>query len=295
MQDTTSTSPAAVPEPGIVLSALTGRYDALFCDIWGVVHNGVSGHPGAIDALVRFREQGGHVILVSNASRPGDVIGLMLDRMHIPRTAYDRIVTSGDATRSLVNAFSGQTVHHVGPHTDNPMFEGVDVDKGDADAAAAIVITGLDQGKDNPADYGDQLRDWRARDLPLICANPDHVVEIGNTIEYCAGAIADVYERMGGEVRMAGKPFAPIYQTALARLEEATGRPVDKTKLLAIGDSVRTDAMGAAGLGVDFLFITGSIHAGDIDAFGTPDPKAIADLVAPSGAGLIGFAPRLVW
>lgn len=288
-----NTQKAAPPSPG--LSQLSDRYDALMCDIWGVVHNGVAPYPSAVEALQRFRAAGGHVVLVSNASRPSPYIKLMLDRMKVPADAYDGIVTSGDATRELIAEFAGQNVHHVGPVSDNPLFEGLDVQKTDADQAVAVVVTGLNHPDHHPAQYADELEQWKALGLPLICANPDKVVEIGDRIEYCPGALADIYEHEGGEVRMAGKPFPAIYNASAKKLAAAAGRVLEKSRILAVGDSVRTDAAGAAGFGIDFLFITGSIHAEEIDAFGEPDEAVIEELVAPSGARMVAHMPRLRW
>lgn len=277
------------------LSAFAETYSALMCDIWGVVHNGITAHPEAVSALQHFRRAGGHVVLVSNASRPSPYIKIMLDRMGVAPDAYDAIVTSGDATRDLVAQFAGRIVHHVGPRTDDPLFEGIDVTMGGPEEAQAIVITGLNDPEHTPNDYTKDMNAWLARGLPLICANPDKVVEIGDRIEYCSGALADIYGARGGDVRMAGKPFAAIYRAALSQLELAANRKYEKSEILAIGDSVRTDATGAARFGIDFLFVTGSIHAEEINAFDEPDEAAIAALVAPSGANMIAHMPRLVW
>jgi ribonucleotide monophosphatase NagD (HAD superfamily) len=143
--------------------------------------------------------------------------------------------------------------------------------------------------------YEADLALWLQRGLPLICANPDKFVEVGDKLVYCGGAMADIYAERGGQVLMAGKPFRPIYEEAFALAERAGGRAIAPGRVLAIGDSARTDAQGAANFGAELLFITGSIHAVELDAFGRPDPAAIADLLAPSGVRLAGFMPRLAW
>jgi HAD superfamily hydrolase (TIGR01459 family) len=220
----------------------------------------------------------------------------MLDHLGVPRQAYDAIVSSGDATRAMIARYAGQTIHHVGPPTaDDALYEGLGITRGAADEAVAVVVTDLDTDDDTPDMYADRIAHWLKRGLPLICANPDKVVEIGDQMVYCGGALADIYAELGGEVRMAGKPFAPIYEEALRLAETAVGRTLDRRRILAIGDSVRTDAIGAADFCIDLLFITGSIHAGELDAFGSPDPQAVRDLVAPSGARLRAFMPRLAW
>jgi HAD superfamily hydrolase (TIGR01459 family) len=143
--------------------------------------------------------------------------------------------------------------------------------------------------------YNDRITVWLSRNLPLIAANPDRVVEHGDRLIYCGGALADLYEARGGMIIMVGKPYKPIYTEALRLAEQAAGTPLDRTRILAIGDSVRTDAIGAAGAGLDLLFVTGSIHAAELDAFGNPDPDAVRRLVEPSGANVAGFMPRLAW
>jgi HAD superfamily hydrolase (TIGR01459 family) len=278
------------------LSQIAGSYDAILSDVWGVVHNGIAAHPGAADALVRFRQGGGRVVLITNAPRPSSPIGEMLDRLHVPRNAYDAIVSSGDVTRAMLVPYRGQTLHYVGPeHENDGLFDGLDITLGPAEAAKAVIVTDLDDDDETPDDYSDRIGLWLQRKLPMICANPDRVVEHGDQLIYCGGALADLYEARGGMIKMAGKPYRPIYDRALAEAEKAAGRTLDRGRILAIGDSVRTDAIGAASAGLDLMFITGSIHAAELDAFGNPDPEAVRDLVAPSGARLKAFMPRLAW
>jgi HAD superfamily hydrolase (TIGR01459 family) len=278
------------------LSEIANRYDVLLCDVWGVVHNGIAAHPTAVVALQNYRRQGGRVVLITNAPRPSAAIVGMLDAMGVPRDAYDRIISSGDVTRTMLSPHRGETLHYVGPPDENDaLFEGLDITLGRAEDARAVIVTDLDTDDDTPEMYGDRMTLWLERRLPLICANPDRVVEHGDRLIYCGGALADLYEARGGMILMAGKPYRPIYEQALKLAEAAAGRPIGPERILCVGDSVRTDATGAAGFGADLLFITGSIHAAELDAFGTPDPGAIHELVAPSGASLAGFMPRLAW
>lgn len=271
------------------------RYDVILCDIWGVVHNGVAAHPEAVEALVNFRVQGGSVILVSNAPVPSGSVIAMLNQLNVDKDAYDGVVTSGDMTRELMMAYQGQTVLHIGPDQDEPLFEGSGVIRGSLEDAVAIILSDLPDHGDKPEDFKDTLQLWLAKDLPVICANPDKVVEVGDQLIYCAGSVADLYEQIGGKVLQAGKPHAPIYTRALELAKQARGAETPLARVLAIGDSVRTDATGAANFGVDFLFITGSIHADELDAYGTPAHDKILDLVAPSRATLVGYLPRLAW
>ena len=277
------------------LSALAADYDAAFCDIWGVIHNGIVPHTTAVTALRRFRDMGKHVILITNASRPAGPVAEMLLSMGIDEDIYDRIVTSGDVTRELVRAYSGKIVHHVGPRFDHPIFDGLGIGMGGPDEAAAIVVTGLDGEAETPEDYADRIGTWLDRGLPLICANPDIIVEVGDHIEYCAGAVAQLYADRGGHVEMAGKPHPPIYESAFHKLGKLAGRKIGRDRILAIGDAVRTDALGAARYGLDFLFVTGSLHAEELKAHDGADETQVVETVAPSRANLVGYMPRLVW
>ena len=278
------------------LSMIAENYDAVLSDVWGVVHNGIAAHPTAVDALRHFRQGGGRVVLITNAPRPSQPIIEMLDRFNVPRDTYDAVVSSGDVTRAMLAPYRGQTLHYVGPAHDNDgLFEGFDITLGPAEEAKAVIVTDLDHDDQTPDDYTDRITLWLKRKLPMICANPDRVVEHGDQLIYCGGALADLYEARGGMIKMAGKPYRPIYDEALRKAEAAAGRSLDRGRILAIGDSVRTDAIGAANAGLDLLFVTGSIHAGELDAFGSPDPQAVRDLVAPSGARLRAFMPRLAW
>jgi HAD superfamily hydrolase (TIGR01459 family) len=278
------------------LSSIASNYDAALSDVWGVLHNGVSAHASACEGLVNFRAAGRRVVLITNAPRPSaSVIGL-LDRLGVPREAYDAIVSSGDITRGMLEGYRGRIIHYVGPPRENDaLFDGLDITLGPAEAADAVVVTDLDTDDDTPDMYEERIALWRRRNLPLIAANPDRVVEYGERIIYCGGAVADLYEAHGGRILMAGKPYRPIYKEAQRLAEEAAGHPLERRRILAIGDSVRTDAIGAANYDLDLMFITGSIHAEELDAFGKPDPAAIRALVAPSGANLAGFMPRLAW
>jgi HAD superfamily hydrolase (TIGR01459 family) len=278
------------------LSAIADRYDAVLCDVWGVVHNGIDPHPGAADALVNYRRSGGRVVLITNAPRPSAPIIEKLDRMGISRGAYDAMISSGDTTRVMIAPYRGRVVHHFGPpDIDDQLYEGLGVIRGSATEAEVVVVTDMPDDDDTPDMYEADLQLWLDRGLPMICANPDKVVEHGDKLVYCGGAMADIYAERGGEVRMAGKPYRPIYEEAKKLAESASGETLDPARILCIGDSVRTDATGAATFGADLLFITGSIHAGELGAFGRPDPAAVRALVAPSGARLVGFMPRLAW
>lgn len=246
---------------------LSKTHPVWLCDIWGVVHNGVSAFAGACDTLSRHRANGGCVILVTNAPRLHDSVAQQLRRLHVPDSAYDRIVTSGDVTRHLVATHGAAGVYHLGPARDEGLFAGLSVSRVPLDSAVAVVCTGLfDDETETAADYEDSLQVMRRRGLEMICANPDKVVRRGSRLIPCAGAIAERFEQLGGKVLMAGKPFAPIYELAIDMAQELQGKRPDVSEILAIGDGPETDIAGAARLGVDVVLITGGISDEELDA-----------------------------
>jgi HAD superfamily hydrolase (TIGR01459 family) len=249
----------------------------LFCDVWGVVHNGVAAFADACAALTRFRESGGTAILITNAPRPDSAVMRILDRLAVPRTAYDAIVSSGDVTRGIVAARRDQSVFHLGPQRDLPIFADLDVRFAPPEAADYVVCSGLfDDTTETPESYRDMLAAMRARSLFMVCANPDIVVERGETLVYCAGALADAYAALGGEVLYCGKPHVPIYEAALAKAASLRGgTPPPRNRVLAIGDSVRTDLAGAAAFGLDCLFVTSGLHAEQYGSREAPDVEAL--------------------
>ena len=289
----------SVAPPPIIshFAPLAAGYDVVLSDVWGVVHNGVVATPEACDALARFRQQGGTVVLITNAPRPGEVVvRTMLDRLHVPHAAYDGIVSSGDVTHALIAARAGQRVFHIGPERDLPIFDGLDAPVAPLDAADYAVCSGLtDDTVETPDDYAGLIARMRARGLTMICANPDIVVERGDALVYCAGAIADRYAEAGGDVIYAGKPYRPIYDQALAIAQAKRGRPADRERVLAIGDSVRTDLKGAAAFGIDCLFVTAGIHAEELGTRDNPDAGALRDIFAQAGVYPKAVMRRLAW
>jgi HAD superfamily hydrolase (TIGR01459 family) len=280
---------------------LAPHYDAVLSDVWGVVHNGVAATPPACEALTRFREQGKTVVLISNAPRPGAQVRHFLDHLKVPETAYDAIVTSGDVTRDVVAKRAGQKFYLIGPERDHSIFTGLDAPFTTPEDAAYVVCTGLFNDEvETPDDYRDQLKQLRARNLFMLCANPDVVVERGDKLIYCAGALADAYAALGGEVYYAGKPHRPLYdvalaETAAARKARALAGDVALNRMLAIGDSVRTDLKGANDLGVDCLFVTAGIHAEELGDRDAPDLAALGSMFAAAGHAPKAVTRRLVW
>lgn len=253
------------------LDDLTDEYDAIFCDVWGVLHNGVEAFAPAVAALKRARAKGITVILVTNAPRPFGSVIAQMTLLGVPEDAYDRVVTSGDVTRDLIIE-GPRKVFHIGSERELAIYEGLDVELVEEFEASGVVCTGLyDDETETPENYAELLQRLRSRNLPFICANPDIMVERGPRLIWCAGALAREYGQLGGRTLIAGKPHRPIYEAASKAVEEIRGHTVDKSRILGIGDGVLTDVKGAADYGLDVLYISGGVHAADYTTDGTVD------------------------
>ncbi|WP_426436767.1 TIGR01459 family HAD-type hydrolase [Bradyrhizobium genosp. P] len=261
------------------LRDLVGGVDVVLSDIWGVVHNGLESFPEACEALHNFRQQGGTVILITNAPRPADSVQRQLRKLGVADETYDAIVSSGDLTRHFVAEHPGQKIFWIGPERDSSIHRGLDTTMVPLEQADYIICTGLfDDETESAEDYRDMLTKALERKLTLVCANPDIVVERGDRLIYCAGAIAELYRELGGEVIFYGKPHRPIYERAMALATERRGRSTELSRVLAIGDSVRTDLAGAHGFGIDLLFITRGIHSDEFEGIEQLDPASVKEL-----------------
>lgn len=278
------------------ISGLASQYDLWLCDVWGVMHNGEHAFVAAGDACRRFREGGGTVVLISNSPRPGSGVARQLDGLGVAREAWDGIVTSGDVTRSLLEANRDKTLFHLGPDRDKGIFEGLDLTFARAGEAELVICSGLlDDETETPDDYAELLGVLAERGLPMICANPDLMVERGHRLIYCAGALAAAYEALGGAVTYTGKPHPPIYERALAQAALLRGSPVARERVLAIGDGLKTDMAGAAAAGVDALFVASGLHLAASGSEGSADAKAIRELFADAAMHPIAAQARLAW
>lgn len=257
------------------VAPLAASTDVWLTDVWGVMHNGVAPFATAVDACQRFRRGGGTVLLLSNAPRPAASVEAQLDRIGVARDSYDAILTSGDAARGLIGALGDAAVLHLGPERDLPIYQGLPVSLVSEEAANAVVCTGLfDDTTETPETYRPLLeRLVRAR-MGMVCANPDLKVERGDHIVYCAGAVAALYEELGGRVTYAGKPHLPIYDMALKQVAALRGKDVDRERVLCIGDGVKTDIKGAEAAGLASLFVASGIHVGK----GGLDPATLMGL-----------------
>ncbi len=279
---------------------LSDRFPVWLCDVWGVVHDGRQVYPLAAEALIKHREAGGCVVLITNAPRPSRVIVPQMRAFGVPREAHDAVVSSGDVTRELVRRLAGSNVFHLGPGEDASLLEGLPVNWTNLEDAQAVLCTGLNndgRGRGRaelPEDYRPVLSKMQKMNLPFICANPDRVVAVGGILYPCAGALAAIYEELGGTVEMAGKPYPPIYQVALQHASGILKRQICRSQVLAIGDGLPTDVEGARGNDIPVHFITGGIHAADHESV---DASSVASELAVKMPGLrvAGVAERLIW
>jgi HAD superfamily hydrolase (TIGR01459 family) len=272
--------------------ALLSRHDVLVCDVWGVVHDGVRAYVDAMDALPRFRVGGGHVVLLSNAPLPREGVERVLAEKGVRRDSWDAIVSSGDLARLYFRERGIRAVHHVGPDRDL----GICVERVGLADAEALLVTGLVRDdRETAEDYRRLLEGALARGLELICANPDLVVEVGGVPHPCAGAVALLYERMGGAVAWRGKPFPVAYQEAFRVAGELRGQPIDRTRTLASGDAVRTDLAGAAGAGIGALFVAQGIHRHEVMDADAIDRDALSRILGDAAPTTIAAIGGLAW
>jgi HAD superfamily hydrolase (TIGR01459 family) len=284
------------PKLAAGLSQITPAYDVLLCDVWGVIHNGRESFPAACAALAQYRAEVGPVILISNAPRPNGPVIEQLDGLGVPRDAWSAIVTSGDATRVLLAERAPGPAWKLGPDRDDALYEGLDLAFAPPEDAAFISVTGpYDDENDEPADYRDRFCACIERGLELICANPDIVVQRGDKLVYCGGALAQLYESLGGRVIMAGKPYPAIYEICLAQAAHQLGRALDRSRVLCIGDGLPTDVRGANARGLDVLFIASGIHGGETIGADGLNTAAVADLLRQEGLSATWAMADLVW
>ncbi len=269
------------------LAEISERYDAVFCDLWGCVHDGLNAFPDAVAALHAFKAQGGTVVLLTNAPRPRASVAKQVARLGVPDDAWDVIATSGDSARAaMFQGVVGQKVWHIGEPHDRSFFETMDlisdpadIEKVELNAAEGIVCTGPFDPHADPSVLRPEFLLAKTKGLKLLCANPDIVVDRGETREWCAGALAELYTEMGGESLYFGKPHPPIYDLARRRLQQI-GKPASDDRILAIGDGIRTDILGGIGENIDTLFISGGLARQETGTApgpkGQPNPSDLA-------------------
>lgn len=265
---------------------ISDQYDVAFVDLWGCMHNGLRAFPDAVAAMQGFRARGGKVVLVTNAPRARGPVAAQIDRLGIPDDAWDSIATSGDSARAaMFRGAVGEKVWFMGEAHDESFFEPlaiidnpVPVRKVPLDEAEGIVCCGPFDPHADPAVNRPEFLYAKTKGMKLLCANPDIVVDRGESREWCAGALARLYTEMGGESLYFGKPHPPIYDLARRRYAALDGA-VSDPRIIAIGDGIRTDILGAQGEDIDSLFITGGLAAAETKTTDQPDPAALADLV----------------
>jgi len=276
------------------LSEIAASHDALICDVWGVVHDGKRHHPAAADALYRFKERHGPVVLLTNAPRVPAEVAIQCTSYGLPPDCYDAIVSSGGAAREeLVRRSAARTLplYYIGPDRDLPMIEGLDIARAGIEEAEVVLAIGLrDDMTETPAEYDSELKALAARGLTMLCANPDLVVHRGERLLYCAGSLAQAYEAMGGRVIYYGKPHLPVYESALASLESILGKRPRQP--LAVGDGLLTDIKGANAAGLEALFIADGVHGEDVEPY---SGEHLAALFSRFGATAGSATRKLAW
>ncbi|WP_029075820.1 TIGR01459 family HAD-type hydrolase [Kaistia adipata] len=284
------------PLPVAGLSDLAAQYPVVLSDVWGVIHNGVRAFAPACEALRRYRAQGGIVVLITNAPRTHQHIIDQMTGLGVGRDCYDGIVTSGDVTRGLLEARGAAKTFHVGNEREKSLYDGLPLQLVGEDEAELISCTGLfDDSVETPDDYAGRFEAWRKRDLPMICANPDIVVERGDRFVWCAGSLAQRYTALGGTSAVAGKPNPPIYEAALRKVAELNGGAVSREKVLAIGDGAPTDLRGACQEAIDVLFVTGGIHSASFGPEESPEKDAVHRFLVENELGVRAYIPHLAW
>jgi len=273
------------------VSALAATSDAWICDIWGVLHNGIDPFLPAVEAARAFRSRGGTVCLLSNAPRPHGSVIAQMQAIGVPDGVFDAVVTSGDLTRALIDERADKRLFHLGPPKDLAIFDGLEVEFVAPEKARFVICSGYhNDDVETPDDYAEVLATLRRNEALMVCANPDIFVERGNRLVYCAGALAEAYEKIGGRVIYAGKPHLPAYDMALGLIERRRGAKVPKDRVLAIGDGLRTDMAGAVNFGVRSLFIASALHAeGPLDA------AVLAELFKDRPVKPVGAMNALRW
>jgi HAD superfamily hydrolase (TIGR01459 family) len=269
------------------LGEIAEGYDGFILDLWGVLHDGTAPFPGVIDALGRLKAAGKRLAVLSNAPRRAALVEARMNEIGLKRGLYDHVHSSGEETwQHLLRrddpfyAALGQRCYHMGPARDDNMLEGIGLERvTDIASAEFILNTGPSDWDETVAQHEPLLRAARARDLPMVCANPDLVVVHQGRRAICAGAVAQRYEALGGRVRWHGKPFRPVYETCFAALGIS-----DRRRIIAVGDSLRTDIAGANAAGIDSVLVTGGIHAEEFGlGGGQPDLDRLIEAVATSG------------
>lgn len=273
------------------------RYPVIISDVWGVVHDGLTAHPAACEALRRARAEGACVVLLSNFPGSSARAARVLDQKGVPRDAWDGLVTSGDITRRRLIESGVSRVFHIGSHGDDEIYDGLDIALvGEAEAEMAVATELRDYYTETPEDYRPLLARLAARGLPFLCGNPDFVVHVGEDLLPCAGALALIYEELGGVAFWAGKPHRPAFEAALAEASRLRGKAIaPQERVLMIGDTVRTDLAGAAACGLDALFVIGGVHRDETMPGGVVDESRVRSLCAEAGLEPVAATPSLVW
>ena len=250
-----------LPEELKKFKNISNMYDVYFIDLWGVIHNGINLFDNAITVLDELKKQQKKVVLISNAPRPSNTVKKFLKKLNFDLDLIDLLVTSGDITKNYIQKNKKKTFYHLGPVKDKDLFEGINNISSNINETQEIICTGLvDKIGGNISDYENLFKSWILKEKTFVCANPDEVVSRGNDIEFCAGALAKYYKKLGGTVLYFGKPYEDIYNFAKFNIEKKIGLIIEKKRILAIGDNLKTDISGAQNFNIDSLLILNGIY-----------------------------------
>ena len=240
---------------------ITNSYEVYFIDLWGVIHNGIKLFDNAIKVLKKLKDQNKKIILISNAPRTNKTVKKFLTNLKFDLDLINLLVTSGDVTRNYIQDHSNKNFYHLGPDKDKDLFDGINNIVEKHEEASEIICTGLiDEIGQNIQDYENFFLKLIENKKTFTCANPDEVVSGGDKIEFCAGALAKYYKKLGGTVKYFGKPYEEIYKFAKLRSEEEFNKKIDKTQILAVGDNLKTDIAGAQNFCIDSVLILNGIY-----------------------------------
>tara|TARA_A100001011_G_scaffold79914_1_gene82792 strand:+ start:3464 stop:4330 length:867 start_codon:yes stop_codon:yes gene_type:complete len=250
-----------LPEELKKFKSISSMYNVYFIDLWGVIHNGINLFEKAIVVLDELKKQKKKVVLISNAPRPSDTVKQFLIKLNFDFRLIDLLVTSGDVTKNYIYKNQKKIFYHLGPVKDNDLFEGINNISSDINQTQEIICTGLvDEIGNNISDYQNLFKSWILKEKTFVCANPDEVVSRGNKIEFCAGSLAKYYKKLGGTVLYFGKPYNEIYKFAKLNIEKKIGHIIEKKRILAVGDNLKTDIHGAQNFNIDSLLILNGIY-----------------------------------
>ena len=250
----------------IEITEIISKYKVILCDVWGVLHNGKDLFENAVESLLKYSKSGGYIVLITNAPRPSIDVIKQLNQMGLNKNCYNLIVSSGDVTRFWLQSLNKTSLYHLGPERDKSIFLDLDINLSNSKNCQSVLCTGLyNDETDILDDYNDLMNLFLSKKIVMHCANPDLTVIRGDKTILCAGSLAEYYANKGGQVKYFGKPFEYIYEFAIKEVNKNNNFKVKKSEILAIGDGLKTDILGAGNFGIDSFFIINGVHKNELN------------------------------